>query len=326
MTDVSQVALALAYRCAQVIYPDGLEHASITRRQTVIRRGWLLPSDLFSAQSIRDSVDYVTVTAAMDGYRSLPEPLGRPWRIGAMIAPTVGVSCVGNEARVSLMVGETPRGLIGLVWRQQGCVFATSSYAAGSSDTLETIAAGLAQGLPGAKANGDVISVSSGVIEGVNAGYGMSSRITRRQSQKIKISIWTTSAAARDALGARLDAALATQNWLPTLDGGAAQIDFEGEGDVDTMQMQALYRRDLVFRTVFDTLETQWSAQMMFGAGTLLADGNDISFGDVVTTSLGQSDVAVLAAEAAACAVAPAASVYLGLDIDAFGTVRSSAL
>ncbi|MCQ9154078.1 hypothetical protein [Acidomonas methanolica] len=321
MTDISQVSLALAYVCAQAIYPQGLSAASITGRQTVIRRGWLLPNDMYSAQSVRDSVDYVTVTAALEGFRPVAEPLGWPWREGATIAPTVGVSCSGAVANVTAPASGAVCGVVGLRWETGAATAVTAAYAASSGDTAASIAAGLAAGLPGATARGASVGVASGVLTGQVAGYGQSVRVTRRQNQKLRLSIWTSSAMARDALGSALDTALAGMGWLATLDGGEARLSFDGAGDVDTLQVQSLYRRDLVFNVLFDTIESQWAAQMLFRAGAFSGPEFEVAFGDAVMAAAGQSGVAALAAEAAAVQGVTAASPYAGLSVDAFGTV-----
>ncbi|AQS87913.1 hypothetical protein AA101099_1522 [Neoasaia chiangmaiensis NBRC 101099] len=318
MTDVSHVSLALAYRCAGLIYPDGMAAPSVTGRQTIVRRGGLLPSDLFSAQSVRNSVDYVTVAASMDGYRACPEPLGRPWSVGRRIAPTVGVSCSGAVATVSVPLSGVICGVVGLRWSGGSAVSATAAYAASGGETAADIAAGLAQGLSGARAEGGRVIVPSGCLDGQVAGYGESFRVTRRQSQRLRVSIWTTSAAARDLLGGVLDTSLAALSWLPMVDGGQAQLSFEGAGDVDNMQTQAVYRRDMVFRTVFDTRQTAWSAQMMFGVGDVAGPGWDVGFGDAMARPAGQGDVAALAAQG----MGPV-DAYPGLTIDAFGTVQA---
>lgn len=325
MTDVSQVSLALAYHCAGTIYPGGLAGESLTGRRTVVRRGWLLPNDMFSAQSVNGGVDYVTVSAAMEGFRPLAEPLGWPWRDGQVIAPTVGVACEGCTATVTVPASGTVCGVVGLSWRRGGVQPVVAAYAVSAGETAETVAAGLAAGLgAGAVAEGAVVTVASGDVTGQVAGYGQSVRILRRQSQKLRISIWTSSAAARDVLGSALDTALAGISWISTLDGGEAKLGFDGAGDVDTLQVQGVYRRDLVFRVDFDAIESRWAARMMFGGGTIRADGWAGVFGDSALSAAGQAGTAALAAEALAADAAAGSSPYAGYSVDAFGTVQAA--
>lgn len=324
MADVSQVSLALAFECATLVYPLGLDKASVTGRQTFVRRGWLLPSDVFSAESVRSNVDYITVTSALEDYKGLAEPLGRPWTQDLKIDPTISVSCDDNVATVAFASGGAPCGIVGLRWDSGPIRSATSAYAVSANDTPQSVAAGLAAGFSGAIAVGAQVKVLEGSLTARVAGYGRSRRVTRRQTQKLRLSIWTSSADAREQLGQLLDTSLSEINWLPTADCGQAQLSFEGSGDVDTLQTQTLYRRDLIFRTVFDTFQSEWSAYMMFGVGQLSGPEWEAGFGDALPSLDGQSDLAVLAAEAAATQGVVADCSYPGFTTDAFGTVRSA--
>jgi hypothetical protein len=328
MADVSSIAQALAYACAELVFPDGLSAPSVTGRQTVVRRGWLLPSDLFTAQSVRNNVDYVTVTSSLKHYRPHPEPLGRPWREAAFIAPTVSVTVSGSTATVALQAGAVPVGVVGVRATPDDGEPVVASYAVQADDTVETIAEGLASALPEVAVSGGSMSIK-GRIEAQVAGFGRSIRVTRRQTQGFTVSIWTSNAGARDALGSALDEALASLGWLSTMDGAQALLTFEGAGDVDTMQTQALYRRDLTYSVTFDTLQTQISAQMLFGGGTLTLEAGSQTasehFGDQSEAGLGQSQQAALSAASAAAKLLLPASPYPGFSMDAFGTVTAAA-
>ncbi|GBR68914.1 hypothetical protein [Gluconobacter kanchanaburiensis] len=327
MTDASRVGLALAYNCAQVLYPQGLSGASVTGRQVVLRRGWLLPSDLFTAQNIRNNIDFVTVTMSPRKMPEWIEPLGRPWRVQQKVAPTVGVVVVDGTVKIVFSGDVTPAGVVA-VWLDDVLYEGAPSaaYAVMAQDTPETVAAALAAALSGGVATGAVISVPGRMVNGHAGGYGQSVRVTRRQAQLYRVSIWTADATARETLASVLDTALAEQSWISTLDGREAQLRFQSVEDVDTMQNEALYRRDYFYELVFDTLQVQWASDMLCGIGTLSGEkGLPASFGILAPGAQNQTVTAALEAMQAVIATRAAATSYPGLGVDRFGTVVAAA-
>ncbi|MFT8479521.1 hypothetical protein [Gluconobacter oxydans] len=327
MTDASRVGLALAYNCVQILYPEGLSGSSVTGRQVVLRRGWLLPSDLFAAQNIHNNIDFVTVTMASRKMPEWAEPLGRPWRVQQKVEPTVGVVVTEGTVEIVFSGTTTPAGVVA-VWLDDmprgGAP--SAAYAVTAQDTPATVAAALAAALTGGVSNGATVSVPGRVLNGHAGGYGQSVRVTRRQAQLYRVSIWTADATARETLASVLDTALAEQSWISTLDGREAQLRFQSVEDVDTMQNEALYRRDYFYELVFDTLQVQWASEMLCGIGNLSGeDGAAVSFGEVAPGTTNQTVTAALDAMQAVVAAQAAATAYPGLGVDQFGTVVAAA-
>lgn len=327
MTDASKVGLALAYNCVQILYPAGLSGSSVTGRQVVLRRGWLLPSDLFAAQNIRNNIDFVTVTMAPRKMPEWAEPLGRPWRVQQKVEPTVWVVVADGAVEIVFSGTSTPAGVVA-VWLDDMPRGGSPSaaYAVTAQDTPATVAAALAAALTDGVASGATVSVPGRVLNGHAGGYGQSVRVTRRQAQLYRVSIWTADATARETLASVLDAALAEQSWISTLDGRGAQLRFQSVEDVDTMQNEALYRRDYFYELVFDTLQVQWASEMLCGIGNLSGeDGAAVSFGEVAPGTTNQTVTAALDAMQAVVAAQAAATAYPGLGVDQFGTVVAAA-
>ncbi|MBF0865054.1 MAG: hypothetical protein ABF932_11570 [Gluconobacter potus] len=327
MTDASRVGLALAYNCAQVLYPEGLSGASVTGRQVVLRRGWLLPSDLFAAQNIRNNIDFVTVTMAPRKMPEWAEPLGRPWRVQQKVESTVGVVVADGTVEIVFSGTFTPAGVVA-VWLDDmphgGAP--SAAYAVTAQDTPATVAAALAAALTDGVASGVTVRVPGRVLNGHAGGYGQSVRVTRRQAQLYRVSIWTADATARETLASVLDTALAEQSWISTLDGREAQLRFQSVDDVDTMQNEALYRRDYFYELVFDTLQVQWASEMLCGIGNLSGEGGAaMSFGELAPGGANQTVTAALDAMQAVVAAQAAATAYPGLGVDQFGTVVAAA-
>ena len=324
MADASQMSQALAYVCAGILYPDGLEKPSVTGRQAIVRRGWLLPSDTFTAQNIRNHTDFVTVTMAAQKGSTISEPLGRPWQVQARIFPTVSVLQKGQSIQVVFPEDLAPSGVVGL-WYDDGELQVTAAYAVTAQDTAETVAAALAKQLPNGTVDGAFVSVPGVLVLGNVVGYGESVRVSRRQSQLYRVSVWTADASVRDMIGRSLDTELAEKNWISTLDGRQAQLKFVGVEDVDAMQNQAVYRRDYLYELIFDTLQTQWASDMMFGVGTIDVGGQDRGFGAIAPVP--GEDVVKRALEAMASAALSVSAQfeYPRMSLNQFGTVVSSA-
>ncbi len=274
MADIGTISRALAYSIAQILYPSGIGAGTspLTGRRTIVRRGWITNADYTGPCGLRSGVDYVTVTSYGSAYRQIAEPLGWPWREGAVSACSVSVEAAGNQATVSIPEGVSPSGLVGLriTPDRSGLLPANMcvSYAVQSDDTPELIAQSLAGLIDGAYTSGPTVIVPNAtLIKAATAGYGQITRTTRRQEQLFLVSLWSSNGNARDNLGSALDAALSAQSWLATLDGQNALLTFAGSNDVDSAQMQSLYRRDFRFKITFDTINTQTAAQMMFGVG-----------------------------------------------------------
>ncbi|WP_215746288.1 MULTISPECIES: hypothetical protein [Gluconobacter] len=327
MTDASRVGLALAYNCVQILYPEGLAGSSVTGRRVVLRRGWLLPSDLFAAQNIRNNIDFVTVTMAPRKMPEWAEPLGRPWRVQQKVEPTVGVVVTDGTVEIVFSGTSTPAGVVA-VWLDDmpSGGAPSAAYAVTAQDTPATVAAALAAALTDGVASEATVSVPGRVLNAHAGGYGQSVRVTRRQAQLYRVSIWTADATARETLASVLDAALAEQSWISTLDGREAQLRFQSVEDVDTMQNEALYRRDYFYELVFDTLQVQWASEMLCGIGNLSGDdGTAMSFGELASGGTNQTVTAALDAMQAVAAAQAAASAYPGLGVDQFGTVVAAA-
>ncbi|GCD73979.1 hypothetical protein NBRC3299_0271 [Acetobacter pasteurianus NBRC 3299] len=334
MADVGTISKALAYTIAQILYPNGIGAgvSPLTGRRTIVRRGWLNNADYTGACSIKNGIDYVGVTAYSTAYRQIAEPLGWPWREGAISPCTVTLTASGNQATVSIADGATPSGVVGLrvIPDRSGLIPDKTSvaYAVQSDDTPELIAQSLAGLIDGAYTSGATVIVpNAALVEAATAGYGQITRVTRRQEQLFTVSIFTNGGNARDNLGSALDAALSAQSWLPTLDGQNALMLFAGASDVDAMQTSGVYRRDFRFKITFDTLNTQTAAQMMFGVGlahTVTHVGVALhTFGDVSGNvgAISTDDMATFYKDAAGNLVFAVEQPYAGLMLNQAGDV-----
>ncbi|GBR44209.1 hypothetical protein [Neokomagataea thailandica] len=323
MAGLSQVGQALAYQCAQLIYPQGLHAESVTGRQVIIRRGWLLPNDIFAVQGIRNNVDYLTITMVPHNTQSnmpiLPEPLGRPWRVRQRVAATVDAVSLG-DGRVRLVfpsVGAAT-GVVG-IWTEDG---RSAARAVMAGDTPVSVAQALATQLDGVLAEDATLSVPGCSVFARVGGYGESVRTVRRQMQRYRLSIWTADASAREIIGGVVDTALADMSWLSFIDGGQGHIHFAGVEDVDTMQNETLFRRDYFYDIQFDVEQVQWSSELMFGGGQFDHGHADMWGVQVPQCNAGVVEQALQAMKNAEMQQV-GQGVYPGMAVDAFGTVSA---
>lgn len=295
MPDISSVASGLAQLCSSLLYPNGTSATSLSGRRTIIQRGWLTEAVMSSICGPHTGTDYVLVMPVQGACRTIPEPLGWPWETGPITASTVSLSVEGNTATVSIAAGAVPSGNVGLQVRADANAPFPDRLAAvhgvQPSDTAPEIATALAGFFAGATAQGPTLTIPHAIgLTPATGGTGTATRITRRQQQLFLVTLWSGSPDGRDALGSALDGALSGVTWFAASDGAQCQLKFAGSADIDTMQAQSLYRRDMRFSVIYDTTQTQAAAQMLFGAGVVhvqTPDGPVIqTFGSVIPDSL----------------------------------------
>ena len=155
-----------------------------------------------------------------------------------------------------------------------------------ASDTLASIAASLAAGIPGASAAGAVLTVPSTIhlhatIEADQSAYF----IARQQQQGIRVSVWCPTPSARDALASAVDIALTTIGLAPdgtgfqgrwqTIDGSQAFLRYAGTFINDMPSKDRLWRRDLRVTVEFSQCITGTMPRVVFpgmttNGGTLI--------------------------------------------------------
>ncbi|MBO1361779.1 hypothetical protein J2D73_18515 [Acetobacter sacchari] len=288
MADIGTVANALAYTIDGIVYPSGDSSASLTGARTIIKRGWFTDADLTGECSIKGGTDYVYVMPIQGGWKDLPAPLGMPWSEGDVTPATVALAVSGQTVTVSLTSGATPLGNAGIrIDHSTDASIEPNSvalYAVQTTDTATTIAAALAALIPGSTSSGAVVTVPSAVSLTARAGGSATAkRITRRQSQLFTVSVWSGSWEGRDKLGHALDAALSGISFITSKNGTKELIQFAGSYDIDTMQSQSIFRRDLRYAITFDTTQHEQDAQLLFGGFNVLLNGSEtVKIGDVL--------------------------------------------
>jgi len=293
MSDISDVATGLAMTIAGIVYPNGPSPVtgSITGRQTIVRRGWVLAGDRGPKNpcSIDNGVDIITVRTLGPSTQEMPADLGAPWRTWSTVASTVTLTVSGNSVTVSIPDGATPSGIVGvkIVADASGALPDNSSatYLVTSADTAASIAVGLAAQFPGSFTSGATLTIPNATsLTTATGGTGLSVRVLSRQVQNLTVSVWSNSWQARDALGKAIITGLMSVLWFPAYDGwGATLTKAPGSIEVDAMLNQGIWRRDIQIAVRYDTIETQTGSSMVFGTGMT----SNVSSGRVVLQPFG---------------------------------------
>lgn len=153
-------------------------------------------------------------------------------------------------------------------------------YAVQPTDSLTSIATALATliavKVPGTSSAGPVITLPTIARLGpVRIGVtGTSVVEVARQEKQFQVSIWADSPANRTAIGKLLDPALQAMTFISLPDFTGGRIRSVGSREFDSMQKQAIYRRDLIFTVEFATTQLQVGTQITQIGNTFQAGSN----------------------------------------------------
>lgn len=198
----------------------------------------------------------------------------------ASIPATVTATVVGNTVVIGGSV--TAGNVVGI---QFGPARNPQAYAyvAQASDTLASMAAALGAKIPGATVVGSVITLPSALS--LTAGsFALQPALTevRRQLQGFRVSAWCPTPAARDAICKLIDTGLAglrdaygnLTRFLVLPDNSTAWIKYTHTGSNDYPARDRVWRRDICYGLEFPTTLLEQDPTMLFGGGTLTANGN----------------------------------------------------
>ena len=271
MANLSAVENAIAALVAGFAYPNGMAQQSVVGATVRVFRGWPDPKQLNTDMAA--GVCDISIYSIPGGSRDTSR-YPRDWHSLPAAPCTLTASSSGNV----VTFGGTPGAaqLASLTASNIGF-----SYAVQASDTLATIATALAAGINAdgrlqATATGPAMTITTPdgtpkPATGFANSTGTAWRETRRQEQRIMISIWCPTPNLRDALGGAIDNGLSDVDFIDAGDPTTTRFRYFGTSETDSGTNASLYRRDLNFVCEFPTIQTQTSAPMVFGVGTIEA-------------------------------------------------------
>ena len=273
MADIADVEDAFCQAILNAVYPDGVAQDSATGSPVKIYRGW--PNSTALNQDIADQSQTVTVTSEERGALNTTRH-ALQWKTVSYQTPGCTIIVSGQQC----LVGGSPDlgDVLGFVI--DGVAY---SYAVPGATSPQALVSALVAVIPGAAGEGFTLSFPfATTLQARVSGKATSLLETRRQEQRIRIALWCSTPAARDALGQTIDVYLSTLDWLPLKDGTVARIVQDGTVERDDAVNANVYRRDFAFRAEYATTICQQSAEMLFGVGHLSDPGRFSHFGEAI--------------------------------------------
>jgi hypothetical protein len=256
VADLSDIENVLVSLITQAVYPNGTGEPSVAAAPCKIYRGWPIPANLdadLAAGTINISVFPQDVEQRTTRYSRAWMPLS---------IPTAALTLTVSGETITL--GGTPSSPLNAaaVINGQGFV-----YAVQPSDTLTTIATGLA-----ALINVSISATSSAPVITIPTAKELVARVgtvgtiireTKRQKRGFQITSWCPTPALRDTIVPPIDQTLCDLDFITLPDGSAGRILYERSPVSDQVERQGLYRRDLFYSVEYPTTETESAAQIV---------------------------------------------------------------
>ena len=214
MADYSAVETAIVGQIVAALYPNGTGSASIIGPTCSVERGWPTEADLRSATG---SGTQLIRVFAIPGMSKDAERYPRIWQTLSQATPTLTITQSGQ----TFTLGGTVTAAEIVVLKTTAAAY---TYVVQVGDTLSMIAAALAAEITGASSSGASVTVPSGGLEYVGGVFspGTAELEVGRQVQMFSVTVWATTPAYRDAIGAALTAAFAQTYRLTLSDGTIA--------------------------------------------------------------------------------------------------------
>lgn len=246
MADLTDVQSAIVSLLAQTLYPNGTANPSAVSSTVKIYPGWPDPTTLNNDLSAGTS--HVSVFAT-NFSRYVPQYMP-VWQTLNVTAPTIVVTVAGQSFTLSGTIS-TPQ-VIGIVSNNK-----QYTYSVQSTDTLGSVATGIASLIPGATSSGATVNMPNGSFSVNIATLSTVIREVGRQQQVYQVSVWANSPSLRAQIASLIDPAIRVAERLIMPDSTLANICIFGSQDEDDLQTRQLYVRHLKYNTEYATTQQQ---------------------------------------------------------------------
>lgn len=88
-------------------------------------------------------------------------------------------------------------------------------------------------------------------------GVGTALKELRRVARVFQVSVWAQAPALRDSIAGPLDAAFADMWRMPLADNTTGMVRYAGSSQIDDLQKQGIYKRDLLYEVSYGVTTTQ---------------------------------------------------------------------
>ncbi|UGY23724.1 hypothetical protein HU675_0038225 [Bradyrhizobium septentrionale] len=263
MADITDVTAYFAQTAFAAVYPGGTAQPSIAAMDIRIFEGWPTP----------DQLDLDMAGKMLDASKQV---VARP---GGPVASVSIFPMQGQGATVYQILDETyvvSRPTHGMTFTLADNVITVSGqpvaaeyltviaddahvYSASGSTIAELLAALASQAqtdYPQVASTATTLTIpGTHSIVARQGGKGVLGKVLHRQRQSIMTTVWAPSSAIRGTLGKAIDVALKKANKITMPDSSQALVIYNRTTNIDEMQTQAIYRRDLVFDVEYATVE-----------------------------------------------------------------------
>lgn len=260
MADLADVENVVQTIVASTIYPNGTAQPSaiIVNSASVNCRvvtGWPLPDNLDADLA----AGVVTVSVhAQPGLEKNTTRYPTDWYLQQATTPTLTATVSGSTITIggSITAGHFVTAVVGN---------AAFSYAAQENDTLDTVATALAALIDAntaASASGAVITVAptnNGVLIARVGAPQISARELERTDQRVLVTVWAPSNAARVATARLIRPILAKTDVLTYPDNTCGRFKYEMSADIDRSGKQSALCRDMFYWAEYPVVETMVS-------------------------------------------------------------------
>jgi len=248
MADQSDVEAALVGAIGGALYPNGLAAAcAVPGAVCRIYRGWPVPAAL-DADLAASTTNISVAPVAGEEHNTTRWP--DAWIPQGQTAPTLKATVSGDTVTFG---GSARPG-------QVAAVIADTTWAARRlqpGDTPASIAAVLAVSLGAvraASASGATLTVPGAIKLVARAEMDQPTlRLSRRQRQAFRITVWCGDPATRDSVGSAIDSALSGIDFLGLPDTTSGRLRYLASAVSDRWEDAALYRRELTYSVEFPT-------------------------------------------------------------------------
>lgn len=270
MADLTDVADALVGIIAAAVYPLGTGQPPVGGVQAKIYQGWPEPQALKA--DLAQKIAHVTVFPSANV--KITTRRFAEWQQLVAPAPTLTAAVAGSDITLGGTV-TLPQTVCLIV---DGQDFAYGLQAGDNLASIATAVAALVSASQPASAAGPVVTIpgARSIVARV-AATGTSAKEVAREQRVFTVSIWADCFDHREPLARVITPPLADLTHLTMPDGSDATCQYGGSQQIDSEQMQGVYRRDISVAVDYATIATRTDYQVGIVQTNLAAQVLDVS-------------------------------------------------
>jgi hypothetical protein len=249
MPDLSQVLTTVTLLVQEAVYPNGTSQPSVAGVQVSIEEGWPIRSNLDKDLA----AGYAHVSVFPTNKERVVTKFERTFQPNTLTPATLTAVVSGQTITIGGTVS-IPQAVMVIVNGQAAQGY---GYQVLITDTLDSIAAGIAALIPGASAVGAVVTVPSAfdLVARIATQYTASEELSR-QERVFMISVWSPTPEIRYLLGSAIDVTFKENYRIVLSDNYFGQVFYDHVEEIDMLEQEIIYRRDLFYNVQYPTTVT----------------------------------------------------------------------